>query len=277
VGLVQDPQTVGTRHLPVSGSLLEAWARRIAFELGATGFKGSPHFIQDWGRRQNLRNVALWGQGGSADTEAAAPRITKIREQLEDYPTEGTYNMDETGLFYGCVPNRAYVQAGQLRQVRGTKTMKAKDRVTLVLACNATGSHKIPVAMIGKAKQPKCFKPPRDPCPLPYFSQPSAWMHADVFKSWFETVFVPAVRARTALPVALISDNCGAHEELESTQVSFIPLPPNGTFVYQPLDLGIIACLKKRYKRRFLDLGVGAFESTLGDRADVGSAPVARP
>jgi len=102
-------------------------------------------------------------------------------------------------------------------------------------------------------------------------------MDADVFKSWFETVFVPAVRARTALPVALISDNCGALEELESTQVSFIPLPPNGTFVYQPLDLGIIACLKKRYKRRLLDLVVGAFESTLGDRADVGYAPAARP
>ena len=158
---------MGTRHLPVSGSLLEARARRIAVELGATGFKGSPHFIQNWARHQNLRNLALWGQGVSADTEAAAPRITKIREQLEDHPTEIIYNMDETGLFYGCVPNRAYVQAGQLRQVRGTKAMKAKDRVTLVLACNASGSHKIPVAMIGKAKQPKCFKPPRDPCPLP--------------------------------------------------------------------------------------------------------------
>jgi len=30
--------------------------------------------------------------------------------------------------------------------------MKAKDRVTLVLTFNATRSHKIPVAMIGKAK-----------------------------------------------------------------------------------------------------------------------------
>jgi len=202
---------------------------------------------------------------------------TKIREQLEDYPAERIYNMDETGLFYRCIPNRAYVQAGQRRQVRGTKAMKAKDRVTIMLASNAPGSHKIPVALIGKAKQPKCFKPPRDPCPMPYFSQPSAWMDADVFKSWFETVFVPAVRARTALPVALISDNCGAHEELESTQVSFFSLPPYCKSVYQPLDLEIIACLKRRYKRRLLNLVVGAFASPLGDRADVSSAPAARP
>jgi len=75
-------QRVGTRHLPVSGSLLEARARRIAVELGATGFQGSPHFIQNWARRQNLRNVTLWGQGGSAGTEAAAPRISADHRSL---------------------------------------------------------------------------------------------------------------------------------------------------------------------------------------------------
>jgi len=271
----QTLQRVGARHLPVSGGVLEARARRIAAELGATGFKGSPHFIQNWARRYNLRNVALWGQGGSVDTEAAAPRIAQIREQLEAYPPDRIYNMDETGLFYRCIPNRAYVQAGRRRQARGTKDMKAKARVTLVLACNATGTHKISVAMIGKAKQPLCFKPPRQACPLPYFSQPSAWMDGDVFKSWFETVFLPAVRSRTTLPVVLICDNCGAHDELESAQVTFIPLPPNCTAIYQPLDLGIIACLKRRYKRRLLDLVVGAFEITLGNRTRAGAASAA--
>jgi len=268
-------QRVGGRHLPVSGSLLEARARRIATELGVTGFKGSPNFIQNWAAHYNLRNVALWGQGGSADTAGAAERIAQIRTQLEDYPADRIYNMDETGLFYRCIPNRSYVQAGQRRQARGTKAMKAKDRVTLVLACNATGSHKIPVAMIGKAKQPLCFKPPRCACPLPYFSQQSTWMDGVVFKSWFETVFLRAVRARTTLPVALISDNCGAHGELESEQVTFIPLPPNCTSVYQPLDLGIIACLKRRYKRRLLDLVVSAFDLTLRNRAVVAASPTA--
>jgi len=89
--------------------------------------------------------------------------------------------------------------------------MKAKDRVTLVLACNTTGTHKNPVAMVGKAKQPLCFKPPRWPCPLPYFSQTNAWMDGDLLKSWFETVFLPAERARTSQPVALVSSHCGAH------------------------------------------------------------------
>jgi len=147
--------------------------------------------------------------------------------------------------------------------------MKAKARISLVLACNATGTHKIPVAIIGKAKQPLCFKPPRRPCPLPYFSQTNAWMDGDHFKSWFETVFLVAVRTRTTQPVALVSDSCGAHGDLESDQGKFFALPPNCTSIYQPLDLGIIACLKRRYKRRLLDLVAGAFEATLSNRGPV--------
>jgi len=92
-------------------------------------------------------------------------------------------------------------------------------------------------------------------------------MDSDIFKSWFETVFLPAMRAGTTQPVALVSENCGAHDQLECNQVKFIALPPNCTSIYQPQDLGIIACLKRRYKRRLLDLVVSAFETTLGARA----------
>ena len=250
----------------MSRSLLEARSRRIAAEQGVAGFKGSPHLIQNWAKRHCLSNVALWGETGSTDVAGAAERIDEIRPALEAYPAERIYNMDETGIFYWCIPNRAYVQAGQRRQARGTKAMKAKDRITLGLVCNATGAHKIPVAIIGKAKQPLCFKPPRRPCPLPYFSQTNAWMDGDHFKSWFETIFLVAVRARTTQPVALVSDNCGAHGDLGSDPVKFFALPPKCTSIYQPLDLGMIECLKRRYKRRLLDLVVGAFEATLCSR-----------
>ena len=274
---------MGGRQLPSSGGLLEARARRIATELGDTIFKGSPHFIQNWAARHNFHNVALWGKGGSADVSGAAARIALIWSELEAYAAERICNMEEADLLFLCILNRAYAKAGQRRQARGTKAMKEKDRVSLVLACNATGTHKIPVAMIGKAKHPLCLKPPRRPCPLPYFSQTNAWMDGDLSKSWFETVFLPAVRAHTSHPVALVPDNCGAHEELECDKMKFIPLPPHCKSIYQPLDLGIIACLKRPYKRRLLDLVVRAFEASSGVRLAAGStrggkggAPTAR-
>jgi len=95
-----------------------------------------------------------------------------------------------------------------------------------------------------------------------------------IFKSWFETVFLLAVRARTSQPVALVSDNCESHAELECEQVNFSPLPPNCTSVHQPLDLGIIACLKRQCKRRLLDLVESAFENTTRFHASVEATSV---
>ena len=42
-----------------------------------------------------------------------------------------------------------------------------KDSVMLITCTHATGTHKIPLAMIGKAENPYC--------PLPYKSQKNAW------------------------------------------------------------------------------------------------------
>jgi len=88
-------------------------------------------------------------------------RMAEIRWELATYDPENIYNMDETGLQYRCLPSRNYIAAGQRWRVRGSKAMKAKVRVALVLACNAIGSHKIPVAIIGCAAVPQCFKPPK--------------------------------------------------------------------------------------------------------------------
>jgi len=68
------------------------------------------------------------------------------------------YNMNETGLLYRCLPSRSYVPRKDRRRARGTKAMRHMDRVTLVLCTNATGIHKLPVAMIGEAAKPLCFR-----------------------------------------------------------------------------------------------------------------------
>ena len=269
-------QTMARRDLPVTLAVLEAKAAEIAAELGVTGFKASTGFVQKWAQRHSLRNVALWGQGGSA-IEAARQgeeRMAEIRRELAKYDPDHIYNMDETGLQFRCLPNRAYIAAGQRRRARGTKAMKAKDRVTLVLACNATGSHKLPIAIIGSAAVPLCFKPPRASCPLPYFNQKSAWMDSVVYQKWFTSVFVAGVQARTREPVILIVDNCGAHTELTHPQVRICALPPNVTAIHQPLDAGVIASVKRRYKKRLISLVLRAHEDKV--RREAAEAAAAR-
>jgi len=171
-------EAMGGAELPMTMAVLETRAREIATELGVEGSVGSPGFIQLWASRHRLNSVKLWGQAGSA-AEAVRQgerRMAEVRSEPAIYDPENIYNMDETDLQYRCLPIRTYIAAERRRRVRGSKAMKAKDRVTLVLACNATGSHKIPVAIIRCAAVPQCFKPPRYGCPLTYVSQQSAWM-----------------------------------------------------------------------------------------------------
>ena len=93
--------------------------------------------------------------------------------------------------------------------VRGKK--KIKDHVSLVVCANATGSHKISCALIGKAKSPACIK--NRVWPVPYFSQNKAWMDKETCWKWFHEVFAPEVRRRTGRRVLLIMDNAPGHFE----------------------------------------------------------------
>ncbi|MBA0765954.1 hypothetical protein Gotri_015050 [Gossypium trilobum] len=60
--------------------------------------------------------------------------------------------MDETDLFY-------YLQADHslaTKQLEGQK--KDKERLTVVVCCNGGGSNKVPLWVIGKFANPRCFK-----------------------------------------------------------------------------------------------------------------------
>lgn len=241
------------KRVPLSLSVLRAKALQIARDLNIPTFSASNGFLQNWARRHDFVNVALHGAGASATVEEATARMQQIREQLAGVDPDLIYNADETGLLYRCLPSRSYLPREDRRHARGSKAMRSKERVTLTLCCNATGSHKLPIAMIGKAAHPLCFQGEGNQCPLPYFSQRSAWTDNHVFKRWFFEVFVPALRPRTASHVYLILDNLSCHTEIAHPQVTIIELPPNTTARYQPLDKGVIAMTKRRYKTRYLE------------------------
>ena len=46
--------------------------------------------------------------------------------------------------------------------------MKAKHRMSAYMCTNATGTGKVPIAIIGKSKSPRCFR--TMPCPVKNFA-----------------------------------------------------------------------------------------------------------
>lgn len=162
--------------------------------------------------------------------------------------------MDETGLFHRLLPRKSYVFAENRIRV-GIKGMKAKDRITLIMATNADGSHIFPSTVIGSAQNPRAFNLRK--CPLPYLSQSKAWN--DGVTDLSQVVhkgFLPQIRRKTSLEVALIMDNASSHGTAlidPIGQVKLFFLPPNCTSVHQPMDYGIIAAIKSRYKYILLE------------------------
>ena len=213
-------------------------------------------FSQSWGikmaQKNGRRSKKLHGEAGSVDVVKATPHIDKICTLIAEYDLDHVYNMDETGLFFKCLPNRSYLRKEDFKDARGSKLMKAKDRVTIYVCTNADGTDKVPLSMIGKPKQPRCFV--NRTLEMKYYSQRSAWSDTVTFKKWWK-FFRRHIRTRTGKKVLLILDNCGLHgEELidPTGQVTVIFLPPNCTSMFQPMDSGVIAMLKKNYRTRLL-------------------------
>ena len=59
----------------------------------------------------------------------------------------------------------------------------SKERITVLVAANADGTEKLPQLVIGKSKQPRCFKNVRS-LPTPYDFSSKAWMTSGIFESW---------------------------------------------------------------------------------------------
>ena len=255
-------------QLPLTGTVISGKAHAIkTFYLKAhqtrpllspLEFSGFVKFTasQQWCSKFMVENkyvsVALHGEAGGVDMAAAEAQMELIRAAVQEYGLEFVYNMDETGLFFRLLPNRAYVKKEEARSARGSKLMKAKDRVTLYVTTNGTGTDLLPLGVIGTAKDPRCFRLTNPP--LPYYSQRKAWSDSNTFKQWF-CEFCQHVLLKTAHKILLLLDNCGPHCPGicdPTSQVTIMYLPPGCTSVWQPMDCGVIAMIKKAYRFELL-------------------------
>jgi len=244
-------ERLGHATVPVSFALLQEKAAEIGRRLGLATFRASRGYVRGFLSRNELASMRLHGQAGAVDTIAIERDLEKFQEELAAFKDDDNFNMDETGLFYRCLPSKSYVSNGARRTARGVKAMKAKDRVTVVLCCNASGMEKLPAALIGSSKVPTCFKGPDRTPPLPYMDQSNAWMDGTRFKKWFDEVFVPGVITHDRRKVAMMMDNASSHGfQVGHPQVQFFFLPSSSTARNQPLDAGIVAAVKRGYRRR---------------------------
>lgn len=241
--------------VPVSGLIIQEKANYYADKLGITDFKASNGWLDRWKARFNVAFKTISGEAKSCTPDMIAHwKETHIPTILSRYQLKDIFNGDEFGLFYQAVPKGSM-------ELKGEKCVGGKHskvRITGMCAANAVGE-KLPLLVIGKSKNPRCFKNIKS-LPCQYKAQQKAWMDGDIFWNWVKQLdrkFLTEGRN-----VALIVDNCPAHPEvLDLQSINLIFLPPNTTSMTQPMDQGVIRSLKAKYRRKVVQKYIMAVDS----------------
>lgn len=127
---------------------------------------------------------------------------------------------------------------------------KSKERITVLVGANMDGSDKLPLLVIGKFQNPRCFKNIKK-LPVDYTFNKRAWMTSELFENWLRKLDKRFKREKRN--VAIVIDNCPAHPKLELSNIKLIFLPPNTTPKTQPMDQGVINCLKVNYRKLMIE------------------------
>ena len=127
---------------------------------------------------------------------------------------------------------------------------QSKERISVLVGANMTGTAKLKLLVIGKSEKPRCFKNVKT-LPVVYKNNTKAWMTSVIFVDWLKTLDKQFRNENRHC--ALIVDNCPSHPNpcpfrLTNLTVYFLPKNTSHT---QPCNSGIIRNLKRKYRTPF--------------------------
>ena len=246
-----------SQGVPVSGPILQLKARELAAALGHRGFRCSTGWLERFKTRHGIAFRQMSGEATSVTNDMTADWLeVKLPALLREYQPVDIFNADKTGLFWKCLPDKTLHMKGE--QCSGGK--KSKERITVLVCANMTGTEKLPLLVIGKFAKQRCFKNVSR-LPVQYEANRKAWMISDLFSSWLMKLDREFVRA--GRKIVLLIDNCPAHPNIAASlkAVNLVFLPPNTTAKLQPCDQGIIQNLKVQYRKYLLIKLISAIEA----------------
>jgi hypothetical protein len=148
-----------------------------AFVKCASSFEWVDVFLSDLALRNQIRTITRHGEAASADMAVVEADRARIREKMAEYKPRNRFNADETALFAFAPPDKGMAS----KQLSGKK--KEKFRISLLFACNQTGTNKLPIFFIGRSKRPRCFRN-KEPSAFGFYyaNNKKAWMTALLFE-----------------------------------------------------------------------------------------------
>lgn len=202
-------------------------------------------------KRNKIAVRKIAGESAGLDKSVADDFVAKkLPLLIKEYSPKDIFNADEAALYLETMPDRTLHFRGV--GCKGTKTRK--DRVTMMVCANMDGSEKKQLLIIGKSKNPRCFKNLNiNNLPVNYEANTNAWMTTTIMTKWL--VEWDEQLAENGRKILLFLDNCSAHpprlqESLMNIKLEFFP--PNMTPFLQPMDMGVISNMKFYYRLKMV-------------------------
>ena len=179
--------------------------------------------------------------------------------------------MDETGLFYAYVPyqfpslkhtdfrNRLPPDQGLSdKKCSGVKGQKV--RLTYVFTSNTDVSEKLPPIIISKAKRPQVFqRRSGKQLNFYYWNNAKAWMTLVLYQEWIQE-WDSELQVKNH-KILLLQENFSSHIVPDGLQnICVKNFEPNLTAHVQPMDQGIIQCLKAHYCAKYIQCTIDCYE-----------------
>lgn len=238
-------------NLPISGRILKEKANIFAKSLGYTNFKSSTGWLDKWKKRNNItlrKPCCSFNISVSKDQLIMNQWKNDILTIINEYSPNDIFNADETGIFYRCLPDstqKLYYGGVDCRDGK-----LSKERITVLLCTNMSGTEKVKPLLIGKFTKPRCFKGIKS-LPIDYESNSKSWMTALLWNKWLKQFDKKLFMENRK--IILFIDNCTAHVIVPNLKAITIKFLPNTvTSKLQPLDHGIIQNFKSFYRKEVI-------------------------
>ena len=144
--------------MAISGPLVITKAKSLKTEMN---IKSDIQFSEGWltrfKNRHCIRQIRITGESCSADSQGANKFSKSFEDVINEYQLtrDQIYNADETGLYWKCLPNKTLAGTEE-KSAKGFKAQK--ERLTVMVCANASGSHRLRLLMIGKSCRPRALK-----------------------------------------------------------------------------------------------------------------------
>ncbi|XP_010626225.1 tigger transposable element-derived protein 4 [Fukomys damarensis] len=244
-------------NVPVNGPMLRLKANDFAQKLGHNDFKCSNGWLDRFKSRYGLVFRAQPTEASGIPVDPSTVWSQNVLPYyLNDYHPKNVFNVKETALLYRMLPTNTFAFKGETCSVGKL----CKDRITLVVGANMDGSEKLPLLIIGKNRNPHCFKGIKS-LPVYYEANRMAWMTSDIFEQWMQKLDEKFQAQQRR--VVIFVDSFPAHPEvknLKSIELAFFPSCLSSEII--AMKQGVIKSLKIKYRHCLIKKFLNSVESS---------------